>query len=93
MAVFLFTSAISSALGEAFVCAYDSFAERHGIIMALTYKFLIALSIDPLLVWNYGSMGVICGISGIFFWLSVRKLDKQEDSLNNLKQGQFGEKN
>jgi POT family proton-dependent oligopeptide transporter len=58
--------------------------------MILTYQSLIALSIDPLLVWNYGSMGVICGISGIFFWLSVRKLDKQEDALNNLQKGTFG---
>jgi proton-dependent oligopeptide transporter, POT family len=61
--------------------------------MALTDKFHIALSIDPLLVWNYGSMGVICGVSGILFWLSVRNLDKQEDALNNLKRGEFGEKN
>lgn len=38
-------------------------------------------------------MGVIAGVSGIFFWLSVRNLDKQEDSLNNLKKGEFiGEK-
>lgn len=71
MAIFLFTSAISSAIGEAFV----------------------SISADPLLVWNYGAMGVIAGVSGIFFWLSVRNLDKQEDSLNNLKKGEFiGEK-
>ncbi|KAG5638605.1 hypothetical protein H0H81_011495 [Sphagnurus paluster] len=62
MAVFLFTSAISSALGEAFV----------------------SLSIDPLLVWNYGVMGVLAGVTGIAFWFYVRQLDAQEDQLNNM---------
>ncbi|KAG7095396.1 hypothetical protein E1B28_006149 [Marasmius oreades] len=62
MSVFLFTSALSAALGEAFV----------------------SLATDPLLVWNYGVMGVLAGIAGILFWLSVSKLDQQEDYLNNL---------
>ncbi|ESK96752.1 oligopeptide transporter [Moniliophthora roreri MCA 2997] len=62
MAVFLFTSALASALGEAFV----------------------ALSEDPLLVWNYGSMGVLAAVAGVFFWFSVRDLDKQEDKLNSI---------
>ena len=69
MAIFLFMSAVSSAIGEAFV----------------------SLSTDPLLVWNYGVMGVLAGISGVFFWIHVRKLDEQEDMLNNLADGQFGE--
>ncbi|KAF8328997.1 peptide transporter PTR2A [Amanita rubescens] len=69
MAVFLFMSALSSALGEAFV----------------------SLSTDPLLVWNYGVMGVLAGISGVFFWIHVRKLDQQEDALNNLADGHFGD--
>lgn len=68
MAVFLFTSAISSALGEAFV----------------------SLSADPLLVWNYGVMAVLAGVTGIVFWFYVRKLDAQEDKLNNLSQGHVG---
>ena len=51
---------------------------------------LQGLSIDPLLVWNYGVMGVLAGISGVIFWFHVRKLDAQEDQLNNLSQGQFG---
>jgi len=62
-------SALSSALGEAFV----------------------SLSTDPLLVWNYGVMGVLAGISGVFFWIHVRKLDQQEDALNNLADGHFGD--
>jgi len=68
MSVFLFTSAISSALGEAFV----------------------SLSADPLLVWNYGVMGVLAGVTGVVFWLVVRRLDAQEDKLNNLSLGHFG---
>lgn len=69
MAVFLFMSAVSSAIGEAFV----------------------TLSVDPLLVWNYGVMGVLAAIAGIFFWVHVHKLDAQEDELNNLADGHFGE--
>lgn len=48
-----------------------------------------ALSLDPLLVWNYGAMGVIALVGGILFWLSVRKLDADEDRLNNLADGHF----
>ncbi|KAF4584875.1 hypothetical protein EYR40_001700 [Pleurotus pulmonarius] len=70
MAVFLFASAIASALGEAFV----------------------ALSADPLLVWNYGTMGVIAGISGMVLWWSVRDLDSHEDELNNISEGHLDEK-
>ncbi|KDQ52243.1 hypothetical protein JAAARDRAFT_162976 [Jaapia argillacea MUCL 33604] len=65
MAVFLFQSAISSAIGEAFV----------------------SLSADPLLVWNYGVMGVLAGIAGVLFWYSFRHLDAEEDALNNLQNG------
>ncbi|XP_006456297.1 hypothetical protein AGABI2DRAFT_195475 [Agaricus bisporus var. bisporus H97] len=65
MSAFLFTSAIASAIGEAFV----------------------SLSTDPLLVWNYGSMAVIAAIAGALFWLSVRRLDRDEDKLNNLGSG------
>ncbi|TFK37848.1 POT family-domain-containing protein [Crucibulum laeve] len=65
MSVFLFASAIASALGEAFV----------------------SLSADPLLVWNYGTMAVLAGVAGVIFWISVRKLDSQEDRLNNMAAG------
>jgi POT family proton-dependent oligopeptide transporter len=36
-------------------------------------------------------MAVIAGVSGVFFWLLVRDLDKQEDALNDLREGKFGE--
>jgi POT family proton-dependent oligopeptide transporter len=68
MSVFLFTSALSAALGEAFV----------------------SLSADPLLVWNYGVMGVLAGIAGTIFWFTTRSLDAQEDELNRLKDGHMG---
>jgi POT family proton-dependent oligopeptide transporter len=64
-AVALFTSAISAAIGEAFV----------------------SVSQDPLLVWNYGSMAVIAGVSSVLFWIMFRDLDKQEDALNALPRG------
>ncbi|KAG9220199.1 hypothetical protein CCMSSC00406_0007106 [Pleurotus cornucopiae] len=70
MAVFLFASAIASALGEAFV----------------------ALSADPLLVWNYGTMAVIATISGAVLWWLVRDLDRREDELNNMAEGHLDEK-
>jgi len=68
MAFALFMSALSAAIGEAFV----------------------PLSTDPLLVWNYGSMAVISFIAGIIFWFQYRKLDKQEDMLNELPTGHMG---
>lgn len=83
MSVFLFTSALSAALGEAFVCTFQSFlymVECHPSQMT-------ALSIDPLLVWNYGVMAVLAGCTGVVFWLVVRKLDAREDELNNLNEG------
>jgi POT family proton-dependent oligopeptide transporter len=39
------------------------------------------------LVWNYGVMAVLAGVSGILFWWSVRDLDAKEDELNNLAEG------
>jgi proton-dependent oligopeptide transporter, POT family len=53
---------------------------------------LSALSTDPLLVWNYGAMGCIAGIGGIVFWWSFRKLDAEEDKLNNLVTGHLDAK-
>ncbi|KAI0653886.1 oligopeptide transporter [Cubamyces menziesii] len=70
MSVFLFMSAISSAIGEAFV----------------------SLSSDPLLVWNYGVMGVLAFIAGCIFWFQYRELDKQEDALNDISEGHLDEK-
>ena len=43
-----------------------------------------ALSADPLLVWNYGSMGVFAFVAGVGFWLSFRHLDAEEEALNAL---------
>lgn len=61
----LFMSAISAAIGEAFV----------------------SLSVDPLLVWNYGTMAVLSAIGGTFFWFQYRELDQQDDELNMLPEG------
>ncbi|KAF9269358.1 PTR2-domain-containing protein [Marasmius fiardii PR-910] len=67
MSIFLFTSAVAAALGEAFV----------------------ALSTDPLLVWNYGSMAVLAFVAGLLFWITFRKLDMREDELNEMRTGHF----
>ncbi|KAI0789000.1 PTR2-domain-containing protein [Irpex lacteus] len=70
MSAFLFMSAISSALGEAFV----------------------PLVSDPLLVWNYGVVAVLSGVSGTIFWFQFRHLDAQDEELNEIAEGHFEEK-
>jgi POT family proton-dependent oligopeptide transporter len=49
----------------------------------------LAVSIDPLLVWNYGTMAVLAGVAGVLFWITTRRLDAQEDALNNLNEGRL----
>lgn len=88
MSIFLFMTALSAALGEAFVCAYTSFPSISCIL--LTQLFSLALSADPLLVWNYGVMGVLALLTGLVFWWSVRDLDAKEDLLNNMSAGHLG---
>ncbi|KAL1881145.1 hypothetical protein VTK73DRAFT_4592 [Phialemonium thermophilum] len=66
-AVALFTTAVSAAVGEAFV----------------------SISQDPLLVWNYGSMAVLAFVAGCFFWVQFRRLDAEEDTLNELPEGRM----
>ena len=55
----------------------------------VNYKFVAALAADPLLVWNYGVMGVLAAVAGIMFWFSFRHLDAEEDALNELDEGQL----
>ncbi|ESK92850.1 oligopeptide transporter [Moniliophthora roreri MCA 2997] len=55
---------------------------------ALSQAFLPLVE-DPLLTWNYGSVGIIATVVGTTFWLSFRKLDAQEDVLNELPEGEF----
>ncbi|TGZ82308.1 MFS peptide transporter [Ascodesmis nigricans] len=50
---------------------------------------MVALSEDPLLVWNYGVTAVLAAIGGVGFWLHNRSLDKEEDKLNELKDTKF----
>ncbi|KAJ6559031.1 hypothetical protein B0H10DRAFT_2120020 [Mycena sp. CBHHK59/15] len=68
MSLFMFTSAISTVLGEGFLW----------------------LSVDPMLVWNYTVMAALAGAGGCAFWLSVRRLNAQEDALNSLSAGHVG---
>jgi len=90
MSMFLFTNAVSAALGEAFVCESSCVLRLCGWLVADCFCSRTALSTDPLLVWNYTAVAILAGVTGIIFWLSVRKLDEEEDALNTLSEGQFG---
>lgn len=48
-----------------------------------------ALSGDPLLVWNYASMGVLSFIAGVLFWFTFQELDAREDELNQIPEGGY----
>ncbi|ETI28381.1 hypothetical protein G647_00830 [Cladophialophora carrionii CBS 160.54] len=50
---------------------------------------LVALSADPLLVWNYGVVAVLAGVGGVAFWLNFKKLDSEEDKLNMLQASSY----
>lgn len=51
---------------------------------------LVVLSGDPLLTWNYTVFACLSFAGGVLFWLSHRKLDADEDSLNQLPTGHIG---
>lgn len=67
MAVNLFMSAISSAIGQG----------------------LVALSEDPLLVWNYGVVAVLAFLAGVAFWFCFRHLDAEEDHWNLIQESAY----
>ncbi|KAJ6614402.1 hypothetical protein B0H10DRAFT_1803706, partial [Mycena sp. CBHHK59/15] len=50
----------------------------------------LGLSVDPMLMWNYDVMAGLAGARRCAFWLSVRRLDTQEDVLNSLSVGHVG---
>ncbi|KAH8601630.1 putative peptide transporter ptr2 [Bisporella sp. PMI_857] len=58
-------------------------------ISAAVAQALVALSEDPLLVWNYAAVAVVSALGGIWFWLSNRSIDREEDTLNNLSLGKI----
>ncbi|KAJ6619589.1 peptide transporter PTR2A [Mycena sp. CBHHK59/15] len=59
-------------------------------ISAVLGEGFLWLSVDPMLVWNYAAMAGLAGAGGCMFWLSVRRLDAQEDALNSLSAGHVG---
>ncbi|EIW55672.1 oligopeptide transporter [Trametes versicolor FP-101664 SS1] len=61
-------------------------------ISAALGEAFVALSSDPLLVWNYGVMGVLAFIAGTIFWFQYRELDAREDELNDITEGHYEEK-
>ncbi|KAJ4318091.1 hypothetical protein N0V94_004616 [Neodidymelliopsis sp. IMI 364377] len=48
------------------------------------------LTLDPLVVWNYGAVAIISFVTGVIFWFSYRSMDKEEDQLNMLPTGHLG---
>lgn len=48
------------------------------------------LTVDPLVVWNYGAVAIISFVTGVLFWFAYRKMDKEEDQLNMLPTGHLG---
>jgi len=59
------------------------------VLTSLANMISIALSTDPLLVWNYGSMAVLALIAGILFWFIFQDLDAKEDELNEIPEGRY----
>ena len=55
----------------------------------MNHAISAALSTDPLLVWNYGSMAVLSLIAGVAFWFLFKDLDAREDELNEIPQGGY----
>ena len=90
MSVFLFMNAFSSAIGFAFVCTWIFLSSPFkNDFSKFVFFFFLALSADPLLIWNYGSMGVLAALAGILFWFTFRHLDKEEEKLNELDEGRI----
>ena len=83
MSMFLFTSAVAAAIGEAFN------GEPCILLDGPCFYAILALSTDPLLVWNYGTMGVLSGIGGVLFWLSFRRLDAEDAALDNIGESHY----
>ncbi|EPQ30475.1 uncharacterized protein PFL1_02001 [Pseudozyma flocculosa PF-1] len=57
-------------------------------IAAALQQAFTSLSEDPHLEWLYGVFAVIAFVGGCGFWYSFRKLDSQEDELNELDAGE-----
>ncbi|KZO97239.1 PTR2-domain-containing protein [Calocera viscosa TUFC12733] len=47
-------------------------------------EVLNPLAGDPLLIWNYVVCATLSFVAGIIFWISFRKLDADEDQLNEI---------
>lgn len=56
------------------------------ISAALSEAWLPLLN-DPYIVWNYGSVAIISFVATFLFYLSYRRLDREEDQLNQLDTG------
>ncbi|KAK2040598.1 POT family protein [Colletotrichum somersetense] len=60
----------------------------HAFSSAIGQAF-VGLAADPLLVWLYTCITIISCLGGIGFWVTFRKLDKEEDALNALPESTY----
>ena len=72
---------------RSFVAAFALF--MNAISSALAEAFL-PLLVDPLIVWNYGAVGIIAFVVGCAFYAFNRSLDLEDDKLNQLPAGRMG---
>jgi len=49
----------------------------------------VAVSEDPLLVWNYTIAAILAFVGGVLFWFHQRPTDKKEDILNMLPDSNY----
>ncbi|EPS95094.1 hypothetical protein FOMPIDRAFT_1133102 [Fomitopsis schrenkii] len=53
-------------------------------IASVVGELFVALSADPLLVWNYAILSVLATVAGVLFWRQFHDLDAREDELNGI---------
>lgn len=64
------------------------FLFQNAISSAISQAF-VGLSEDPLLIWLYTTIAILAAIGCVGFWFAHRKLDKQEDMLNDLPESDY----
>ncbi|KAF1816925.1 peptide transport protein PTR2 [Eremomyces bilateralis CBS 781.70] len=85
---YAYTKAPANMKGMVFGFYHFSQAVSSAIGQAFT-----ALSEDPLLEWNYGSVAIIAFCGGVAFWWFFHKLDAEEEALNLLPESTYQGKN
>ena len=61
----------------------QAFAMLMGALANVIGEAFLGLAKDPLLVWNYGAMGVLVTVSGAAFWWCNRGLDRERGTMED----------